>query len=49
MLSLLLTVPSCIWHGVIPTSYFIFDDFYTCKNNALSDRIYKESDQEAEI
>ena len=31
MLSLLLTVPSCIysfWHGVIPTSYFIFNDFY---------------------
>ena len=28
-----LTVPSCIysfWHGVIPTSYFIFKDFYTC-------------------
>ena len=33
MLSLLLAVPSCIysfWHGVIPTSYFIFNDFYTC-------------------
>ena len=33
MLSLLLTVPSCIysfWHGVIPTSYFIFNDFYIC-------------------
>ena len=32
MLSLLLAVPSCIcsfWHGVIPTSYFIFNDFYT--------------------
>ena len=30
MLSLLLAVPSCIysfWHGVIPTSYFIFNDF----------------------
>ena len=28
-----LAVPSCIysfWHGVIPTSYFIFNDFYTC-------------------
>ena len=28
-----LTVASCIysfWHGVIPTSYFIFNDFYTC-------------------
>ena len=33
MLSILLAVPSCIysfWHGVIPTSYFIFNDFYTC-------------------
>ena len=33
MLSILLTVPSCFnsfWHGVIPTSYFIFNDFYTC-------------------
>ena len=31
MLSLLLAVPSCIysfWHGVIPTSYFIFNDLY---------------------
>ena len=30
---LLLAVPSCFnsfWHGVIPTSYFIFNDFYTC-------------------
>ena len=39
MLSLLLTVPSCIhsfWHGVIPTSYFIFKDFYTCFTNFLS-------------
>ena len=28
-----LAVASCIysfWHGVIPTSYFIFNDFYTC-------------------
>ena len=36
MLSLLLAVPSCIysfWHGVIPTSYFIFNDFYTCIYN----------------
>ena len=36
MLSLLLVVPSCIysfWHGVIPTSYFIFNDFYTCFTN----------------
>ena len=32
MLSIL-AVPSCFnsfWHGVIPTSYFIFNDFYTC-------------------
>ena len=31
MLSILLTVPShfnSVWHGVIPTSYFIFNDFY---------------------
>ena len=21
-----------VWHGVIPTSYFIFNDFYTCIN-----------------
>ena len=37
MLSLLLAVPSCtysFWHGVIPTSYFIFNDFYTCYNIA---------------
>ena len=29
-------MPSCItcfWHGVIPTSYLIFKDFYTCLNN----------------
>ena len=28
-----LAVASCIysfWHGVIPTAYFIFNDFYTC-------------------
>ena len=39
MFSLLLAVPSCIysfWHGVIPTSYFIFNDFYTCFTNFLS-------------
>ena len=33
MLSILLAVPSCtysFWHGVIPTSYFIFNYFYTC-------------------
>ena len=32
-------MPSCIysfWHGVIPTSYFIFNDFYTCFTNFLS-------------
>ena len=32
MLSILLAVPSCFnsfWHGVIPTSYFIFNDFFT--------------------
>ena len=26
-------MPSCLnsfWHGVIPTFYFIFNDFYTC-------------------
>ena len=30
-----LAVASCIysfWHSVIPTSYFIFNDFYTCIN-----------------
>ena len=35
MLSILLAVPSCFnsfWHGVIPTSYFIFNDFYTCNS-----------------
>ena len=40
MLSLLLAVPSCIysfWHGVIPTSYFIFNDFYTC---IYTDNVY---------
>ena len=29
-------MPSCIhsfWHGVVPTSYFIFNDFYTCFTN----------------
>ena len=28
-----LAVPSCVysfWHGIVPTSYFIFSDFYTC-------------------
>ena len=35
MLSIHLVVPSCFnsfWHGVIPTSFFIFNDFYTCYN-----------------
>ena len=30
---LYLAVPSCVtcfWHGIIPTSYFIFNDFCTC-------------------
>ena len=39
MLSLLLAVPSCFysfWHGVIPTPYFIFNDFYTCFTNFFS-------------
>ena len=34
MLSILLAVPSCFnsfWHGVIPTYYIIFNDFYTCR------------------
>ena len=34
MLSIHLAVPSCFnsfWHGVIPTSFFIFNDFYTCE------------------
>ena len=37
MLSILLAVPSCFnsfWHGVIPTSYFIFNDIYTCIINS---------------
>ena len=41
MLSFLLAVPSCIysfWHGVIPTSYFIFNDFYTCNKNEVGCR-----------
>ena len=36
ILSILLAVPSCIysfWYGVISTSYFIFNDFYTCFTN----------------
>ena len=36
---LYLAVASCIysfWHGVIPTSYFIFNDFYTCIHSHTS-------------
>ena len=36
MLSILLAVSSCFnifWHGLIPTSYFIFNDFYTCSTH----------------
>ena len=36
MFSILLAVPSCIynfWYGVIPTSYFIFNEFYTYFTN----------------
>ena len=43
ILSLLLAVPSCIysfWHGVIPTSYFIFYDFYTCSIIHVSPSVY---------
>ena len=43
MLSILLAVPSCFnsfWHGVIPTSYFIFNDFYTCINVYTQDHTY---------
>ena len=39
MLSILRTVPSCFnsfWHGVIPTSYFIFNDFYTFSTHFLA-------------
>ena len=39
MLSILLAVPSCFnsfWHGVIPTSNFIFNDFYTCSTHFFS-------------
>ena len=40
MLSLLLAVPSyfnSFWHGVIPTSYFIFNDFSTCNYRPTED------------
>ena len=40
MLSILLAVPSCfnsVWHGVIPTSYLIFNDFYTCREGVVED------------
>ena len=49
MLSILLAVPSCFnsfWHGVIPTSYFIFNDFYTCIPDVAfpaSDSVLKDS------
>ena len=46
MLSLLLAVPSCIysfWQGVIPTS-FIFNDFYTCFTDFLSDYSARRDD-----
>ena len=36
---MLSTLPSCIyslWHGVIPTSYFIFNDFLSCRYMLLS-------------
>ena len=39
MLSILLAVPSCFnsfWHRGIPTSYFIFNDFYTCSTHFFS-------------
>ena len=42
MLSLLLAVPSCFnsfWHGVIPTSYFIFNDFYTLVYKGMRARV----------
>ena len=44
MLSILLAVPSCFnsfWHGVIPTSYFIFNDFYTCSTHFFSHKYGK--------
>ena len=47
MLSILLTVPSCFnsfWHGVIPTSYFIFNDFYTCSTHFFSHK-YSQDDR----
>ena len=43
MLSILLAVPSCFnsfCHGVIPTSYFIFNDFYTCIYKCLQNCIH---------
>ena len=36
-------MPSCFnsfWHGLIPTSYFIFNDFYTCIYRARHDSAY---------
>ena len=46
MLSILLAVPSCFnsfWHGVIPTSYFIFNDFYTCSTHFFSHKYCKHT------
>ena len=46
MLSILLAVPSCFnsfWHGVIPTSYFIFNDFYTCSTHFFSHKYGKHT------
>ena len=39
MFSILLAVPSCFnsfWHSVIPISYFILNDFYTCSTHFFS-------------
>ena len=36
-----IAVPSCFnsfWHGVIPTSYFIFNDFYICLKPRIQHR-----------
>ena len=42
---------TCFWHGVIPTSYFIFNDFYTCSAAAhkLSDTESVEVHQEPNV
>ena len=44
MLSILLAVSSCLnsfWHGGIPTSYFIFNDFYTSILRSSTKLAYK--------